>query len=126
MKLGTFMAVAAVVALIFGLSFILAPVQTMSMYGTTLDIPGQYLGRYLGSAFLGIAVFTWFARNANPKDETLRAVLLGNVVLTITGFVVSLFDKFYGGGNNMAWSTVLIYFLLAVGFGYYRFVKSAN
>ena len=120
------MSIAAVVAFLFGLAFLLAPAQTMSMYGVTLDISGQYVGRYLGSAFLGIAVVTWFARNAKPKDEAMRAIILGDFILCITGFVTSLFDKFYGPGNNLVWSTVIIYLLLAVGFGYYQFGKSAD
>lgn len=125
MKLNTFMSIAAVVAFLFGLAFLLAPVQTMSVYGVTLDISGQYLGRYLGSAFLGIAVLTWFARNAKPQEEGSRAIILGDFILCITGLVVALFDKFYGAGNNMVWSTVIIYLLLAVGFGYFQFGKSA-
>ncbi len=122
MKLNTFMTIASIVAFLFGLAFILAPVQTMSMYGVALDISGQYVGRYLGSAFLGVAVMTWFARNTKG-DDSLRAILLGDFVLTLTGFVVSLFDIFLGPGNTMVWSTVVIYLLLAIGFGYYYFGK---
>ena len=64
MKLGTFMAIAAVIAFIFGLSFILVPSQLLSMYGETLGITGQWVARYLGSAFIGIGVVNWFTRNA--------------------------------------------------------------
>ena len=119
MKLNTFMTIAAIVAFLFGLSFILMPVQTMSMYGVTLDASGEFLGRYLGSAFLGIAVLTWFARNSQEN----KAILLGNFVLTATGFVVALFDVFTGVGNSLVWSTVVIYLLLGLGFGYFYFKK---
>jgi len=122
MKLNTFLAIAAIVAFLFGLAFILVPVQTMSMYGVTLDISGQFVGRYLGSAFLGVAVLTWFARNTQGNGA-LRAILLGNFVLTVTGFVVALFDVFTGVGNALVWSTVVIYLLLGVGFGYFYFKK---
>ena len=100
--------------------------QTMSLYGVTLDASGEYVGRYLGSAFIGVACMTWFARFANPKGQGMRAIILGDFILCITGFVASLFDKFYGVGNNMVWSTVAIYFLLAVGFGYFQFRKSTD
>ena len=122
MKLNTFMAIAAIVAFLFGLSFILMPVQTMSMYGVTLDITGQFVGRYLGSAFIGVAVLTWFARNTKGNGA-LRAILLGSFVLSLTGFVVALFDKFTGVGNALVWSTVVIYLLLGAGFGYFYFKK---
>ena len=123
MKLNTFMAIAAILVFLFGLSFILMPVQTMSIYGVALDISGQFLGRYLGSAYLGIAILTWFARNAPKEDGALRAILLGNSVLTVTGLVVALLDVFTGVGNMLAWSTVVIYLLLAAGFGYFYFKK---
>ena len=121
MKLNTFMAIAAIVAFLFGLSFILIPVQTMSMYGVTLDVSGQFLGRYLGSAFIGVAVLTWFARNKG--NGALRAIVLGDLVLSLTGFVVALFDVFTGVGNALVWSTVVIYLLLGAGFGYFYFKK---
>ena len=122
MKLGTFMAIAAVIAFVFGLAFILVPVQTMAMYGVTLDESGLWLGRFLGSAFIGIAVVSWFARNA-AQNGALRAIVLGFFVLSITGLIVAVLDGLYGSGNNLVWSTVVIYLFLALGFGYFQFIK---
>ncbi len=122
MKLGTFMAIAAVIAFVFGLAFILVPVQTMAMYGVTLDVGGQWLGRYLGSAFIGIAVLNWFARNA-AQNGAKRAIILGFFVLSITGLIVAVLDGLYGSGNALVWSTVVIYLFLALGFGYFQFAK---
>jgi hypothetical protein len=124
MKLNTFMSIAALVAFLFGLAFLLVPVQTMSYYGVDLDISGQYIARYLGSAFLGIAAITWFAKNADSGGMAFRAILLGGFVLCFTGFVASIFDVLYGPGNNLIWSTVAIYFLLSIGFGFYYFKKA--
>jgi hypothetical protein len=123
MKLNTFMSIAAIVSFLFGLAFLLIPVQTMSAYGVTLDISGQFIGRYFGSALVGVAVLTWFARNAKQDNEAMRAIILGDFVLCITGFIASLFDVFYGAGNTLVWTTVLVYLLLGVGFGYYQFKK---
>ncbi len=125
MKLGTFMAIAAVIAFVFGLAFILVPVQTMAMYGVTLDESGLWLGRFLGSAFIGIAVVSWFARNA-AQNGALRAIVLGFFVLSITGLIVAVLDGLYGSGNNLVWSTVVIYLFLTLGFGYFQFTKPAG
>ena len=125
MKFSTFMSIVAVVALLFGLSFLLMPVQTMAMYGTNLDVSGQYVARYFGSAFLGLAVILWMAKSGKPKEGAVKGIVLGGFVTTLTGFVASLFDKFYGVGNSMVWLTVVLYFLFAVGFGYYQFGKSS-
>ena len=125
MKLGTFMAIAAIIAFVFGLAFILVPVQTMAMYGVTLDESGQWIARFLGSAFIGIAVVSWFARNA-AQNGAMRAIVLGFFVLSITGLIVAVLDGIYGTGNALIWSTVVIYLFLALGFGYFQFTKPAG
>ncbi len=122
MKLSTFMPIAAVIALGFGLAFILVPTQTMSLYGVVLEEAGQWLGRYLGSAFIGIAVLNWSARKA-PEGEALRAVVLGDFVLSVTGLIVAVLDVIYGSGNALVWSTVVLYLFLTLGFGYFQFAK---
>ena len=126
MKFSTFMSIAGFAAFIFGAAFLLVPGQTVTMYGIDLDPSGEYIARYFGSAFIGVAAITWLSRFANPRGSGVRAVILGDFILCITGGVVALFDKFYGVGNNFVWSTVAIYFLLAVGFGYYYFKNPAH
>ena len=125
MKLRTFMAIAAVLALVFGLAFVLIPAQLMSLYGVTLEAGGQWVGRYLGSAFLGIGVLTWLARNTT-QGEALRAIVLGDFVTSATGLVVAVLHGIYGPGNALLWSTVAIYLFLTLGFGYFQFVKPAG
>jgi hypothetical protein len=122
MKFGTFMPIAAVLALVFGLAFILVPAQLMSLYGITLGADGQWIGRYCGSAFLGIGVLTWLGRNAS-QSEALRAIVLGNFVTSVTGLVVAILNALLGTGNALVWSTVVIYLFLTLGFGYFQFVK---
>ena len=126
MKRNTFLLIAGILALLFGLAFLLVPAQTMDMYGVTLDISGQYVARYLGSAFLGLGVLNWSARNAKSTEAGLQAIILGGVILSITGFIASLFDVFTGPGNNLVWSTVVIYFFLMLGYGYFQFGASAD
>ena len=95
----------------------------MSLYGVTLETGGQWVGRYLGSAFIGIGALTWLARNA-PQRETIRAVMLGDFVISVTGLVVAVLNRISGPGNALVWSIVAIYIFLTVGFGYFQFVKS--
>lgn len=123
MKLSTFMPIAAVIALVFGLGFILAPAGVMSLYGVTLDAAGQWVGRYFGSALIGIGIVNWQARNAT-QGEALRAIVLGFFVLSLTGLVVVILDRFIGSGNALAWLNVVIYLFLTAGFGYFQFVKT--
>lgn len=123
MKLNTFLAIAAVLAVLYGLGFFLIPAQTAGLYGITLDENGLFVARYLGSAFLGIAVLTWMARNL-ASGEALRPIILGDFVISLTGLLVAVWDAFAGAGNALSWVTVIIYLFLALGFGYFQFVAS--
>jgi hypothetical protein len=118
MKLNTLMIITAIVSLIFGLGFIIAPAWSLQPYGTTTDVTGLFLGRYFGAALLGYAFLAWLNRNTASKG-----VQQGFFVAMVLGFVVALYDKFAGSGNALIWLNVVIYLLLAIGFGYFAFMK---
>jgi hypothetical protein len=118
MKLNTLMTVTAIVAFVFGLGFILAPVASMSLYGNTLEGVGIFITRYFGAALLGYAFLAWLTRNTASKG-----VQAGFFVAMVLGFVVALYDAFAGTHNALVWLNVVIYLLLALGFGYFAFMK---
>ena len=122
MKLNTFMAIVAVVAGLFGLGFVVIPEQVLSFYGAAPDAGANYMAQLLGASLLGFAVILWLCKDA--KDSPVRqAILLGLIVADGVGFVVALIVQLGGGINALGWSTVLIYLLFALGFGYFRFTK---
>ncbi len=123
MKLNVFMTISAVVALLFGLGFILVPAAALQPYGTSTDTTGLFLARYLGASLLGIAFIIWLTRNA-PASDTRKALLAGLFATMVLGFMVALYDKFAGTGNALIWLNVAVYLLLGVGFGYFTFVKT--
>ncbi len=120
MSRNTIMIVASVIALVFGAAFLVAPGWLMSLYGVTLEAGGEWVGRYFGSALLGIAVLTWLARNAT-EGEAASAVVAGDLVLSLSGVVVAILDVISGPGNALLWLNVVIYLLLSLGFGYILF-----
>jgi hypothetical protein len=69
-------------------------------------------------------VLTWAARNATDSDAG-RAILLALCVADAIGFAVALVGQLGGVVNTLGWSTVAIYLVLALGFGYFRFGKQA-
>jgi hypothetical protein len=113
------MTVTAVGSLLFGLAYLLVPANLASLYGITID-PSSPYPRYFGSALLGFASVLWLARKV-PSGPALRAVLVGSFVASITGLVVGVVQALDGIGNALEWSTVVIYFLLALGFGDFVF-----
>jgi len=125
MKLSAFMVIVAVVAGLFGLGFVFVPEQLMSYYGAAPAASATYMAQLLGAALLGFAVILWLCRDA--EDSPMRqAILLGLFVAEGVGFVIALKTQLGGGINALGWSTVIIYLLFALGFGYFRFIKSTT
>jgi len=113
------MTVTAIGSLLFALAYLLAPARVASLYGVTLDPSSQY-PRYFGSALLGFATILWLGRKVT-SGPALRAILVGSFVASITGLVVAVFQALDGTGNELVWSTVVIYLLLSLGFADFVF-----
>ena len=122
MKLSTLMVINAVVAFIFGIAFLCVAGTLLSLYGITVSPGGLIVARLFGAALLGFAILTWFARNAE-ESEARRAIVLALFISEAVGFIVALLGQLSGAVNALGWSTVAIYLLLALGFGYFQFIK---
>ena len=125
MKLGTFMVITAIVAFLFGLAFVCMAGTLMSFYGASLNLGGLLVARLFGAALLGFAVLTWCARKAE-ESEARRAIILALFISDTIGFIVALIGQLFGVVNALGWSTVIIYLLLALGFGYFQFVETSR
>jgi len=113
------MTVAAIGSLIFGLAFLLVPGTVMSLYGIAYA-PNDMYPRFFGSALLGFATILWIGRKVT-SGPALRGILIGSFIASIIGLVIAIIQALNGTGNVLVWSTVLIYFLLSIGFGDFIF-----
>ncbi len=120
MRLTLTMTVTAIGSLLFGVAYLFFPENLLSLYGISLDPSNQWVARYLGSILLGFAAINWVGRTAK-SGPALRAILVGSFVASIVGFAVALFELLNGQGNMLVWSTVVMYFLLSLGFGDFVF-----
>jgi hypothetical protein len=124
MNLRILMVINTVIAGLFGIGFVLIPWQVLSMYGVQPNPAINYIGELFGAALIAFAVLTWSARNAAESDARtaiVRALFIGDAI----GFILALIAQLGAVVNNLGWSTVVIYLFLAVGFGYFHFIKSS-
>jgi hypothetical protein len=125
MKLSTLFTANAIVSALFGLTFVLVPGTAMSFYGVTLSPGGLFIARLFGGVLIGVAVLTWSARNAGDS-EARKAIVLSRFVCETVGFIVALLGQLAGVVNALGWSTVAIYLVFALGFGYFQFMKPGS
>lgn len=126
MNLKNLFTINAVIALLFGLTFVLMPATALGWYGISLmSAAGILMARLFGATLLSHAVITWQARPLGAS-EARSAIVLGLLVTDAFAFVVSLLAQLDGVANQLGWSTVGLYLLLGLGYGYFHFVKSGD
>lgn len=122
MKLSTFLVLASIAYIGFGAGLLIAPGPFMSTYGLSLDEAGMLMSRVLGSSLIGFTLVFWWSRNAQPS-ETLLAVLRASLIYNVLDLPTNIIAIQSGLMNTLAWSAVILHVLLAIGFGYFGFVK---
>ena len=79
MQRDSFLALATIVAAVFGLAFLIAPGQLTALYGVTLTPATEVLGRIAGSTILAFAIVYWGARNGAGAQAWKAAMVAGLV-----------------------------------------------
>ena len=102
---------------------LISPNGTLSLYGVKLDLVGEFIGRYLGSALLGVAVTYFMASRTDTTEGLLKAGLFGGFVLSVTGLIVAIWDGIAVPANGLVWINTAVYAFLSIGFGYFYFKK---
>lgn len=122
MKLNFLLIINAIIAAAFGIVILLVPVQFGSMYGFTATPELTFIARLLGVYLFAAAVLSWLIRNA-PASDARKFILYSFLSMDVLGFVIALIYQLNGVVNVTGWSTVVIYLLLGLGFGYFLFTK---
>ena len=122
MTLNTLFTICSVLSLVFGIAFVLVPGQVHSAYGVMPDGVDRFNGRLMGAAFVGFGVLTWMARGL-ADTQARRMVVVVMFVTTLLALGVTLLGQIQGVLGPAGWSSVVIYLLEAIGFGYYWFGK---
>lgn len=119
MKRETYLAVTGIVGVLFGLGFLLAPAMSLAMYGVPTEPHNLMQSRYFGSALIGIGLVSFLARTTQDA-VAVRAILVAGLVSDVIGAAISAAAA---GSlqNQMAWLSVAIYVLFAVGAAWFLF-----
>jgi hypothetical protein len=115
----------AVLSVLFGIGFVLAPDQVLINYGIESSPAIALMSRLFGGTLLAMAVILWSARDFHDQ-AAVRAVLVGSGVSDVVNLVVALLAVTSGTVNALGWSTVLIYLCGALGAGYFLAASKAQ
>jgi uncharacterized protein YjeT (DUF2065 family) len=120
MNVKVFLAIAAAIAVVYGIAFITVPDFVQATYGMTSTASSILAARYFGLTLLGLGLVTWLVRETSDQ-KALRGLLSGLAIQSLIGALVSIWGTTSGTMNGMGWSAVLIYAVLLAGYVYYLF-----
>lgn len=120
MKLRTFLIVAAVLALGYGLGLSLMPAFVNSTYGLGTSASDLLLARFFGAELLVVGVAAWLSKDLTGMS--VQPIVLGSLVGDAIAAIFALTGTLSGVMNTAGWSAVAIYFFLALGFAYFQFM----
>ncbi len=124
MKRAAFTLLHAILTLAFGIAFVLAPARALALYGVGTDAGSTFMARLFGAALIQVGLVAWLARR-DSDTPARRAIQLGYASGLAVGLVISLLGQLSGLFNALGWSTVSIYLLLAIRYGYFHARPSA-
>jgi hypothetical protein len=125
MKLKFLFIITAIIAVVFGVAFVIIPAQVYSLYGIESTAGLDYMAQLFGAALIGFGLIAWLARNAAGSDAR-KAIILGFFIADGIGFVIALIGQLNDVVGSLGWLTVAIYLLLSIGFGYFQFSKPSS
>jgi hypothetical protein len=117
MTFRTLLVIKAIVCLVFGAIFLLAPSTLLRILGATACAAGLFTAREYGAAMVGTLLLTWFAKGVTARDAK-GAILLDLLVYDAIGVVISLAAVLAGVINVLGWGVVIVYLFFAAGSGY--------
>jgi hypothetical protein len=125
MRLKTLFIFNAFATILFGIGSVLAPHPLVDLFGSTLNPAGALMMQYGGAWLIGIGLLAWFARNSADSDAR-RAIVLAFLICYSIAFIVALLAQLNNVLNVFGWGTVALNLILAAGYGYFHFSRSAT
>ena len=109
-----YLLIAAVVAVLYGLAFVLMPGPFTALYGAPPEPHTIIAAQYFGSALIGLGVVYWFAKDFADQSAA-RGVLMAVAATTAIGGIISIWGVISGAFNALGWTSVVVYALLLLG-----------
>jgi len=120
MNRGTFLTIAALLALGYAAGLILMPAFMNATYGFGGSDSEILLSRFFGVELLALGLITWLAKDLTAKS--VSPIITGSLIANAVGAIVAILGTLSGVMNAAGWSAVAIYVLLTLGFAYFQFM----
>ena len=112
-----YLTVAAIVAVLYALAFLLFPVHASLFFSGFAEPRAIWYLRFCGAAILAWGLIVWFARDFQGWYP-VRSVLIASVVGLVVNIILNVWAIVTGWLNTNAWASTVVLLLLLVGAAY--------
>src|SRR5271156_5844759 len=102
-----YLTIAAVVAILYALAFLLVPVQASLLFSDFAEPRAVLYLRFCGAAILAWGLIVWFARDFRDWDA-VRSVLIASVIGLAANIIINVWATLDGWLNANAWGTTVV------------------
>jgi len=124
MSVRPYLTIAAVVAILYALAFLVMPVTTSLFFSDFAEARAVLYLRFCGAAVLAWGLIVWFARDFQGWYP-VRSVLIASVVGLAVNILVNVVATVQGWLNAKAWGSTVVLVLLLLG-GIYQLMVGAE
>ncbi len=114
MSVRLYLTIAAVVAILYALAFLIIPVQASLFFSDFAEARAILYLRFCGAAVLAWGLIVWFARNFEGW-YAVRGVLIGSIAGLAVNLIITIWATLAGWLNANAWGSAIVLALLLVG-----------
>jgi len=122
MNYRTIFLINALVAVLFGLAFLIVPTFALQQFGVDQYAATRLVSQFFGTAILTLGLLLWFA-----KDITDLSLLKGTGMALMIGSAAGLIITLIGTANGILrtnwWIAALVYTLFGLVYVYLVFVQ---
>ena len=109
-----YLTIAAAVAILYALAFLLIPVQASLFFSDFAEPRAVLYLRFCGAAVLAWGLIVWFARDFRDRDA-VRGVLIASIVGLAANIILTVWATVQGWLNANAWGSTVVLVLLLAG-----------
>jgi len=115
----------AIVAIVFGLGFLIVPDRVLPLFGTTEGyVPLIFAARFFGFTAFAFGLVLWFAKDTTDA-KAQRNLGIAMLVVSVVGFVLSIVGTMDGSKVIRAnvWVPIALFALSGLGYAFMIFLK---
>ena len=112
-----YLTIAAIVAVLYSLAFLVIPVQASMFFSGFAEPRAILYLRFCGAAILAWGLIVWFARDFQGW-YAVRGVLIASIVGLTVNIIIAVSALVQGWLNSNAWGSTAVLVLLLVGAAY--------